>query len=87
MGVVSNSSNVDMVGRVGVGGDPRGRRAFLGAASHLFRCLVRAPMIVGLSIVLGIGFAAGMRERERERVRAAGGGDIIALPGDEALLS
>jgi len=27
------------------------------------------------------------RERERERVRAAGGGDIIALPGDEALLS
>jgi hypothetical protein len=42
-------------------------------------------MIVGLSIVLGIGFAAGMRERER--VRAPGGGDIIALPGDEALLS
>jgi len=66
LGVVSNSSNVDMVGRVGVGGDPSGRRAFLGAASHLFRCLVRAPMIVGLSIVLGIGFAAGMRERERE---------------------
>jgi hypothetical protein len=24
-------------------------------------------MIVGLSSVLGIGFAAGMRERERER--------------------